>query len=377
MKFRCCRRGWGKSERGDLLENKFVNLKACKLIIDEKLNLRNYLHDAMDFHAVRQLIVKSRHKILMPTLVLHLTKTKLNRGEYRSSFSRNLYERTDRPVFTIEEAVGQLKTNDPKRSDIEKAMDEFFMTHLPEEVVQAAGDYENNELDEDAIRFQKKSEVPAKKNRTQTQLGNCPQAINRNQSLPIDEPNKKRKKKKQKSDFTLAFVDTSEQVAKLAYQSEVGQHIQKMRTVAKTQHPESLPSSPFPQSQSQRVNAEMQSPRPKILRPRRTSITLTPTAFKKRYSKHISTNLVMMKQIESIVAEKQAQDKPSIDNQSPSLVKRKVSIVKENALDFSDKEESKSIESEDSDPIEELDINADRESPNTQAYQTAVNRSRL
>ena len=85
----------------------------------------------------------------------------------------------------------------------------------------------------------------------------------------------------------------------------------------------------------------------------------------------------MMKQIESIVAEKQAQDKPSIDNQSPSLVKRKVSIVKENALDFSDKEESKSIESEDSDPIEELDINADRESPNTQAYQTAVNRSRL
>jgi hypothetical protein len=113
------------------------------LVVDEKLNLKNYLHDAMDFHAVRQLMIKSRHKILMPTLVLHLTKTKLNpMGEYRSSFGRNLHERTDRPVFTIEEAVSQLKTGDPSRSDVEKSMDEFFMTHLPEQVIQAARDHQ-------------------------------------------------------------------------------------------------------------------------------------------------------------------------------------------------------------------------------------------
>ena len=112
------------------------------MILDEKLNLKNYLHDALDFHAVRQLLVKSRHKVLMPTLVLHLTKTKLTQGaEYSSSFARNLHERTDKPVFTIEDAVSQLKSVDPNRSEIEKSMDEFFMTHLPENVIQEAGDY--------------------------------------------------------------------------------------------------------------------------------------------------------------------------------------------------------------------------------------------
>jgi hypothetical protein len=214
------------------LAKKFANFKACRLIIGEKLNLKNYLHDAMDFHAVRQLMVKSRHKILMPTLVLNLTKTKLNRGEYRSSFSRNLYERTDRPVFTIEEAVSELKTRDPKRTDVEKAMDDFFMTHLPEQVINAPGADQNNELDEDTIRRQKKSEIPIKNYRTQNELGNHPQAFLGNRSPLGETLMVERKKKKQKSDLTLAFIDSSEQVAKLAYQSEVGKKIQKMRSVA-------------------------------------------------------------------------------------------------------------------------------------------------
>ena len=76
----------------------------------------------------------------MPTLVLHLTKTKLNRGGHQSSFGRSLHERTDNPVFTISDAVSQLKSNDPTRTEVEKAMDDFFMTHLPEVVVKAAGD---------------------------------------------------------------------------------------------------------------------------------------------------------------------------------------------------------------------------------------------
>ena len=106
------------------------------MVIDEKLNLKNFLHDAMDFHAVRQLMVKSRHKILMPTLVLHLTKSKLKQGgEYRSSFARNLHERTDRPVFTVEDAVNQLKAVDPSKTEIEKAMDDFFVAHLPKEII--------------------------------------------------------------------------------------------------------------------------------------------------------------------------------------------------------------------------------------------------
>jgi hypothetical protein len=202
-----------------------MNLKASRLIIDEKLDLNNFLHDAMDFHAVRQLMVKSRHKILMPTLVLHLTKTKLNQGDYRSSFSRNLHERTDRPVFTIEEAVGQLKIDDPQRTDVEKAMDEFFMTHLPEQVIEAAGDYQNNELDEDAVIQVNRSEVPTKNNLSKAKLDNDPPAFLRNRIHPTDKP----RMRKQTSGLTMGVMDSSEPLSKLPYQSEVGQKIQKMQ----------------------------------------------------------------------------------------------------------------------------------------------------
>ena len=118
-------------------EMKSENLKASNMIISEKMSLKNYLHDAMDFHAIRQLMIKSRHKILMPTLVLALTKTKLKKGggEYKTSFARNIHERTDQPVFTIDDAVAQLRVVDDKRSQVEKAMDDFFLSHLPADVM--------------------------------------------------------------------------------------------------------------------------------------------------------------------------------------------------------------------------------------------------
>jgi hypothetical protein len=113
------------------------NLRACNMIISEKLSLGNFLHDSMDFHAIRQLMVKSRHKILMPTLVLALTKTKLKQGggEYKTSFARNIHERTDQPVFTIDDAVAQLRVVDDTRMPVEKAMDDFFLSHLPADVM--------------------------------------------------------------------------------------------------------------------------------------------------------------------------------------------------------------------------------------------------
>jgi hypothetical protein len=121
-----------------MYQMKSENLKACNMIISEKLSLNNYLHDAIDLHAIRQLMIKSRHKILMPTLVLELTKTKLTRmgKEYKTSFSRNIHERTDQPVFTIDDAVAQLRVVDDKRSQVEKVMDDFFLRHLPADVMQ-------------------------------------------------------------------------------------------------------------------------------------------------------------------------------------------------------------------------------------------------
>jgi hypothetical protein len=163
----------------------------------------------------------------MPTLVLHLTKTKLNQAtSYRSSCGRNLDQRTDEPVFTIEDAVSQLKTNDPSRTDVEKAMDEFFMTHLPEEVIAAAKDSGNNELDEDAIICQMESKILSRRHRNKAELTNGPQRFNRNKSpffIPSNVGN-------QKSDLKLAFMDSSQQVAKLARKSEMCEKIGRMRT---------------------------------------------------------------------------------------------------------------------------------------------------
>jgi hypothetical protein len=121
-----------------MLKMKSDNLKACNMIISEKLSLQNYLHDAIDLHAIRQLMIRSRHKILMPTLVLALTKAKLKRGEneYKTSFARNIHERTDRPVFTIDDAIAQLKMGDDTRIPMEKAMDDFFLSHLPADVIE-------------------------------------------------------------------------------------------------------------------------------------------------------------------------------------------------------------------------------------------------
>lgn len=83
-------------------------MRTSELIIEEKMSLTNYIHDSMDFHAIRQLMVKSRHKILMPMLVISLTQNKQkSSGGYKSSFARNIHERTDNPVFTLEDAVSQ------------------------------------------------------------------------------------------------------------------------------------------------------------------------------------------------------------------------------------------------------------------------------
>ena len=327
------------------------------MLIDEKLNLKSFLHDAMDFHAVRQLMVKSRHKILMPTLVLHLTKTKTKQaGEYRSSFGRNLHERTDEPVFTIEDAIGQLKTYDPKRTDLEKSMDEFFITHLPEQVFKAAGDHQNNELDEEAIRREIRSELPNRRYRTQYKLDNGPQGSDKRDSVNISNYIVKR----QKSDLMLAFMDSSPQVEKLALKSEMGHKIQKMRTVANSKHRGCVLAPP---SKFKNETLERLQPGAKTV--------MSPVAFKRKYSQDSSKGVAIRHKIEPIVANVGSKQRTSIEtadpHPSPSICPQK-----RDATDSSDPEKS---ESDDSDAIGELDINDGESLENAPADRLASDES--
>jgi hypothetical protein len=82
-------------------------------------------------------MIKSRHNILMPTLVHALKKTrhKQTGAEYKTSFGRNIHERTYRPVLTIEDAVAELRVADDTRTPVEKATDDFFFRHLPDDIM--------------------------------------------------------------------------------------------------------------------------------------------------------------------------------------------------------------------------------------------------
>ena len=82
--------------------------------------------------------MKSRHKILIPMLIIHLTKNKtIKKKGYKGSFYRNIHERTDSPVFSIEDALGQITSNlnfDDKNHKNEEKFDlEMLVLHFRRE----------------------------------------------------------------------------------------------------------------------------------------------------------------------------------------------------------------------------------------------------
>lgn len=107
------------------------------MIIDERLDLKNFIHDGNEFQIIKQLIMKSRHKFLMPILILNLTqKKKKYKTGYKTSFSKNVHERTDAPVFTIEDAISHIMDKDASnRTAFEVALDQFYMKNLPKRVL--------------------------------------------------------------------------------------------------------------------------------------------------------------------------------------------------------------------------------------------------
>lgn len=203
-------------------------------------------------------------------------------GEYRSSFARNLHERTDKPVFTTDDAVNQLRANDPSRTAVESAMDEFFMTHLPQEIINEAGGYQNNELDEDNIRRHKRAELQKTKvHQTHTQLTEGP---------PRRQTDTEKKPQRQKSDLTLAFMDSSDHVAKLARKTEMGEKFDKMRIQARSNEAPKVVQNPdrrhsgFVGAGPEEVVETAKPQRRGTHNPRKTG-TMTADAFKKKYSK--------------------------------------------------------------------------------------------
>ena len=126
---KCCFR---KLPNDHILSDKTEVYKNCLQTLDEKMDLGNYLNTIMNFEATSHLLLKSRHRLLTPLLSLHLTTLKKKSStEYKNSFIKNIYERTDEPVFSVEDAVIQIKKKivasvKNEMDSIEIAMDMFF-----------------------------------------------------------------------------------------------------------------------------------------------------------------------------------------------------------------------------------------------------------
>ena len=78
--------------------------------------------------------------------MVHLTSSKKGtESGYKNAFFRNIAERTDQPVFSVQEAVAQLHVNYNNHAEeirnfqhwnyLEVQMDSFYIKHLPEDIV--------------------------------------------------------------------------------------------------------------------------------------------------------------------------------------------------------------------------------------------------
>ena len=113
------------------------------------MDIKNFIGDSIDFQAMRNLLLKSRHRFLMPLLVLEFYKRKKKSDKgYDTSFARNFHERTDYPVFDVGDAVAQIKKPDPSKTEVEVSVDEWFINNLPMHILNADLDAEGPNPDQ-------------------------------------------------------------------------------------------------------------------------------------------------------------------------------------------------------------------------------------
>ena len=185
------------------LTQKIELFKNCKQTVEEKMDITNYLNDSMNFHATSHLLLKSRHKILVPFLSLHLTaKKKKSSIRYKNIFIRNIHERTDQPVFSIEDAIIQIKRNTTNSStndidSIEKSMDDFFLTNLPRDIIDIRETHLEktnmvHQIDEPSkIRVLTQQNIPHKYFDVATPNKNVTKKKFKNRIIPIEESKNK------------------------------------------------------------------------------------------------------------------------------------------------------------------------------------------
>lgn len=113
-------------------------MRNSEKILEERLDIKNFIKDSIDVQILKGLIFKERHRMLMPMLSLELMKNKevkkqTNRRGRRQAMCLSQVS-GDSCVFSIESAVRQLKMGMHK-SEIESLVDLFFLENLPSDLL--------------------------------------------------------------------------------------------------------------------------------------------------------------------------------------------------------------------------------------------------
>ena len=155
----CCRFYDKKAMNGPSFNNKLVVFEGARDIIAERCDIKNFIGDSIDFQAIRYLCLKSRHKFLMPLLTMELYKKRQlehTKNDVAVPQFYALRQKYDMPVFTVEDAIRQIKSVAYDKTEVENNMDEWFQENLPDYIVENVFDLSNVSKSECKIKELKK-----------------------------------------------------------------------------------------------------------------------------------------------------------------------------------------------------------------------------
>ena len=104
-----------KKKAGDekLVQDKKVTLKACEMILEERLDVLHFLQDSLEFQLIRRLLLRERHQILVPQLEVTLA-TK----EYNKDLKDSLKKDEDTGGTGFKRKINIIETKGPEFDEV-------------------------------------------------------------------------------------------------------------------------------------------------------------------------------------------------------------------------------------------------------------------
>ena len=129
----CCKKNYSK------FHEKKMNVDACDKILEERLDIVNYIKDSMEFQIIKRLLQKARHQIQIPQLSVSLARNNLEDKKIELSGNKQDTKPTQENQQSEIEVQGTIEDNQNIKmayrqlsqnlheNKIEKVVDSFFL----------------------------------------------------------------------------------------------------------------------------------------------------------------------------------------------------------------------------------------------------------